>query len=352
MKLLGTIAVHVKGEAVLRRPGLWERIRKAFGGDPDLRTGRMKASIEAEAVVDAVRDALRSLGATNAVSLVIDDLVLFQDKDGRPDDLGDLFLAFHEHSAALGAGFGVLRLAVEHVEAGLHLVLEVQARTEHAASEPAVRVIVSGRLADLEPKRGEDAAAYRARVEPLTRDRTAIDVATAQFESFVERVRGAIAAAMPEARAEVKKAEAQIVRPSDKAPASHQPTDRNYDPYVAYYPSPMFGVLDTLMWVSVFSMMSHPHVHVVNHQGDTLGTADQPAVETAPDPAPAEADDPGAGGADGDGAADAGDASDAGDVGGDLGGSDGGLDVGGGDVGGGDFGGGDFGGGDFGGGDF
>jgi hypothetical protein len=155
VKLLGTIAVHVKGEAILRRPGLWERIRRAFGGEPDLRTGTMKASLEAEAIVDAVRDALRSIGATNAVSLVIDDLVVCQDKEGRPDDLGDLFLAFHDSSAAIGAGFGLLRLAVEHVEAGLHLVIEVQARTEHAAAEPAVRVIVSGRLSDLgRPGRG------------------------------------------------------------------------------------------------------------------------------------------------------------------------------------------------------
>ena len=179
MKLLGNIAVHVKGEAILRRPRLWEKVKRTFGGEPDLRTGKMQAALEAEAVVDAVRDALSSLGATNAVSLVIDDLVVFQDKEGRPDDLGDLFLAFHDSSSAIGAGFGMLRLAVEHVEAGLHLVIEVQARTEHAASEPAVRVIISGRLHDLEPRKGEDAAAYRGRIEPLTRDKTAINVATA-----------------------------------------------------------------------------------------------------------------------------------------------------------------------------
>jgi hypothetical protein len=332
VKLLGTIALHVKGEAILRRPGLWERLRRAFGGEPDLRTGRMKASLEAEAVVDAVRDALRAIGVANAVSLVIDDLVVFQDKEGRPDDLGDLFLAFHDHSSAIGAGFGMLRLAVEHVEAGLHLVVEVQARTEHAATDPAVRVIVSGRLHDLEPRRGEDAAAYRARVEPLTRDRGAIDVARAQFESFVGRAADAIAAAMPEARVEVQRAEAQIVRPSDKvAPAEPRPDGRHYDPYVAYYPSPLYPVLDTLMWVSIFSMWHHPGVVVVNHAGDPLGHADTPAVEHAPDPTPAEAG--------GDVGADAG-ADAGGEAGGDAGGDGGGLD-------GGDFGGGDFG--DFGG---
>jgi hypothetical protein len=341
VKLLGTIAVQVKGEAILRRPGLWDRIRRAFGGDPDLRTGRMKAALAAEAVVDGVRDALRAIGVSNAVSLVVDELVVFQDREGRPDDLGDLFLAFHEHSAAIGDGFGLLRLAVEHLEAGLHLVLEVQARTEHAASEPAVRLIVSGRLHELEPRPGEDAAAYRARVEPLTRDKAAVDVARLQFESFVARAANAIAAAMPEARVEVQKAEAQIVRPSAKAaPAEPRPGARNYDPYVAYYPSPLYPVLDTLMWVSLFSMWHHPDVVVVNHVGDALGHADSPAVEHAPDPVPAEAgghdgDHGDAGGhhEHGDAGGDHGDAGgldggDAGDAGGFDGGDAGGFDVG------------------------
>lgn len=294
MKLLGTVAVHVKGEVILRRPRLWERIKGAFGGEPDLRTGKTRASLEAEAVVDSVRDALRSLGATNAVSLVIDDLVFFHDRDGRPDDLGDLYLAFHNYSAAVGAGFGILRLAVEHAEAGLHLVLEVQARTEHASTEAAVRVVIAGRLQDLEPRPAEDAAAYRARVEPLIKDKATFDVARAQFESFVARVRDAIAAAMPEGRAEVERAEAQIVRPDEHAVAraaagrgnAPRPTDRNYDPYLAYYPSPMVSVLDTMMWMSIFSMHAHPDVVVVNHHGDTLGHVDTPGVEHLPDPTP------------------------------------------------------------------
>ena len=294
MKLLGTIAVHVKGDEILRRPRLGERIKRAFGGEPDLRTGKTRASLEAEAVVDAIRDALSSLGATNAVSLVIDDLVFFHDRDGRPDDLGDLYLAFHDYSAAVGAGFGILRLAVEHALAGLHLVLEVQARTEHASTQAAVRVVVAGRLQDLEPKPDEDAAAYRARVEPLIKDKATFDVARVQFESFVARVRDAIAAAMPEGRAEVERAEAQIVRPDEGAVAraaagqgnAPRPTDRNYDPYLAYYPSPMVSVLDTMMWMSIFSMHSHPDVVVVNHHGDTLGHIDMPGVEHVPDPTP------------------------------------------------------------------
>jgi hypothetical protein len=317
MKLAGTVTVRVNGEDVLRTPRFWDKLKQTFGATPDLRTGQRKAALEAAAVVDSVRDALRTLGATNAVSLVIDDLVLFQDRDGRPDDLGDLFLAFHEQSDALGGDFKLLRLAVEHVEAGLHLVIEVQARGEHPADEAAVRVVIAGRLHELEPRKGEDAATYRARVEPLTKDTGAVEVARAQFESFVHRVRDAIARAMPEAHAEVAQAEARIQRPGGKPAAAPAPTERNYDPYESYYPNPLDGMMSMMMWTAIFSMAMPPHVTVVNETGEPVGTADTPGIEHA-DPAPAEAQDLAS---EGDFGGDVG-----GDAGGDFGGDFGGFD--------------------------
>lgn len=318
MKLYGTIAVHVAGEDILRRAGLFDRMRRAFGGNPDLRTGNMRASLEASAVVDAVRAALGDVGANNAVSLVIDDLVLFQDRDRRGDDLGDLFLAFHEHSAAIGGdGFRLLRLAVEHEEAGLHLVLEVQARTEHAAGESAVRVIVSGRMQAFEPRAGETAEAYKRRVEPLMADTTAVAAARMSFESFVNRVRDAIARAMPEARAEMISADAQLVKVGETQPRRRGaratqapgPNDPHYDPHEANYPNPMLGMLGMMMMGSMMTSMM------------MMGMAPMTVVD--PSGAPVEPD-PGA-----DAGADGGDAG-AEDFGGDPGGME--ADAGGGDL--------------------
>jgi hypothetical protein len=284
MKLTGSVAVRVAGEVILRKPRFWDKVKRAFGGEPDLRTGAMRAALEAGAVVDAVRDALISLGATNAVSLVVDDLVLFQDREGRPDDLGDLFLAFHEQSAAIGGEFKLLRLAVEHVEAGLHLILEVQARGEHPAEEAAVRVVIGGRIAAFEPKRGESADAYRARVEPLAKDSATIELARMQFDSFVARVRDAIAAAMPEAHAMVVRAELQVRRPSERPAAEPSPTAPTYDPYYAYYPSPLWVVSDMIMWSALWSMTMHSHVTVIDHAGHALGNLDSPGIsEDMPD---------------------------------------------------------------------
>jgi uncharacterized membrane protein YgcG len=330
MKLFGTVNVHVAGEEILRQPGFLDKVKKAFGGSPDLRTGKMRASLEATAVVEAVRAALRTLGVSNAVSLMVDDIVLFQDREGKDDDLGDLFIAFHEQSSALGGGFSILRLAVETHEAGLHLVLEVQAQSEHAASDPAVRVVASGRIAALEPRRGEDADTYRARVEPLVADRQGLEVARIQFEAFVDRVREAIARAMPGARVELARAEARVERPSARAdaqqPVQQNPRSRDYDPYMAYYPSPMGSLLSTMMWMSVFSMAMPPHYVVVDHHNHPTGHTDDPGAQHA-DP--------------GDSGGDHGDASGGDDLmsHGDSGDGGGGFFDGGGDFGGGDFGG-------------
>jgi hypothetical protein len=350
MKLYGAIAIHVHAEDILRTPRFFEKIKQAFGGKPDLRTGRQRAALEATAIVEAARDALRRLGATNAISLVIDDTVLFQDRDGEPDDLGDLFLAFHDNSSVFGEGFDELRLAVEHREAGLHVVMELQARSVHPRGVPAMRLVISGRVEALTPRRGEDADAYRQRVEPLANDVKALEMYRVQFTAFVDRVRDALATTMPTARVEVETAEPRIVRPDPDAarrdPQQESPDSRGYDPYLYYYPSPMFFVTDMLMWSALFSMAMPPHFTVVDSHNHVQGFADDPGIQSGPtaSDAPAGGDDNYWSGDDQAG----GDAG--GDVGGDAGGDAGGGSWWDGDAGGGDAGGGDFGGGDFGGG--
>lgn len=246
MKLFSTIRVDMNEHEILEQPGVIARLRKAFGGQPDLRTGKMRAALEAAMLIDAHRRALAELGATDAVALVLDDLVLFEDRDRRPDDLGDLFLAFHEYAPAIDTDFKSLRLTVEHREAGVHYVVEMQARPEYPKGEAPVRIIVSGRLADLEPRPGETADAYRARVEPLVRDRIGFQVAQASFDSFVTRLRDAIARSLPDARVRVLPPALAPAKPAARGERP-RPEDRDYDPHEAYYPNPMLGMLGLSM---------------------------------------------------------------------------------------------------------
>jgi hypothetical protein len=245
----------------------------------------VKTSLEAAMVVEATRSALKRVGATNAISLVIDDNVLFQDREGRDDDLGDLYIAFHSNAPVFGRDFSMLRLAVEHVEAGLHLVLEIQARSVHPDDEPAARVVISGRVKAFEPRPGEDADAYRVRVEPLTQNAATYEMHRSQFETFVSRVADAMRGALPEARVEIRAADALVQRPS-RVPApvpAPPPTSPQYDPHDRYYPNPFGNVLTAMMWGSLFMMALPPHVTIVNERGEELGSPDEVGPETGRD---------------------------------------------------------------------
>ncbi|AUX20850.1 hypothetical protein SOCEGT47_013260 [Sorangium cellulosum] len=279
MRLIGQIHVTPKGSVIQRNPSLWEKLKRSIGATVDLDTDRVRVELEATAVVEQVRRALGRLGVSNALSLIIDDTVIFQDTDGKPDDLPDLVLALSEHASVFGRGFDELRFAAEHEEAGLHLVIETRARTEHDQDEPAAIVSVGGRVRDLEPRPGESADDYRRRVEPLAKDAALFETARLQFESFVGRLEDALKTSMPEARVEQRHADARVVHgaPAEGAGAQEvNPTHPAYDPFLVYYPpSPLGVMLDMMLLTSFMHMLSPPHVIVMNPAGTMLGTAQE-----------------------------------------------------------------------------
>lgn len=286
MRLVGQIHVYIAGKVVEREPSRWERLKSRLGGSLDLSTDRLRNEMEASAVVDQVRRALTRLGVTNALKLVIDDQVVFQDTEGKADDLPDLIVALADHASVFGRGFKELRFAAEHEEAGLHLVVETRARTEHQGTEPAAVVSVGGRIRALEPQPGESADSYRARIEPLTRDRAALEAARLQFQSFVGRLESALTAAMPEARVEEQRADAQLVRaPARDLDRKEEPVrdvaHPRYDPFALYYPSPLGMMADALILTSLMHMAFPPAIMVVNPAGAALGPVGTPAAGPA-----------------------------------------------------------------------
>jgi hypothetical protein len=290
--------------------------------------------LEAAAIVDQARVALKRLGVENAVSLVIDDTVIFSDTQGRPDDLGDLMIAMSEHAPVFGAGFRTIRLAAEHEQAGVRYVIEIHCVAEHSKEEPAARVYVGGRIAELEARPGETAESYRDRVASRISEPALLDAARRQFEAFVARVADAVRATFPEGRVIEADATAKVVRPTAAADRAQRPQPGHpaYDPYANYYPSPFEPMLSGLMLGMFMSSAFHPpFIHVVHPSGAPIGTADQLGNHAgeldadAPDPGVAEADyggdgDYGGGGAEADVGGDFGDGGDFG--GGDFGGFD------------------------------
>ena len=152
---------------------------------------------------------------------------------------------------------------------------------------------MGGRIRELEPKTGESADAYRARVEPLAKDAGLLETARMQFQSFVSRLEAALHAALPEATVEEKRADAVVVRPTTQpTEPTRDPRSPVYDPYAVYYPSPMSTVLDVMLITSfMHMMMPPPMIMVVHPSGAPIGGAD--TIKDHPEAVEASAHDPG-----------------------------------------------------------
>jgi hypothetical protein len=280
MRLVAQLYATVPSNVVSRDPSLFEKMKRGLGGRVDLTTDQVENQLEATTIIDAVKRTLVRLGVGNALSLVIDDTVIFQDTDGKADDLPDLIAALADHASVFGRGFRELRFAAEHEEAGLHLVIEARARTRHHRDEPAAVVSVGGRIRALEPRSGETAEAYRTRVEPLTKDPAAFEATRHAFDSFVARFKVAFAAVMPEATIAEREPEVRLVKAPDRGvvapesasgPQALSPTHPAYDPFLVYYPSPMGLMLDAMLFTSFMNMMMPPPVLIMTPMGAPLG---------------------------------------------------------------------------------
>lgn len=202
MRFVSRIEVFLPGDIIERAPGVWDRF-KAVWQPVDLGTDRMRDRIEAATFVYELRGALDELGIDNARSLVIDGTTVFHDGRRMEGDLPDLMLALSDHVSLFGERSQELRLSVEHEEAGLQLVIDAAVTSEHGKDTPSACIEVVGQPSEVNPRRGESAAEYRARIEPLVRDATLSTTLRMQFGAFVSRLQDALARAFTETRFEV-----------------------------------------------------------------------------------------------------------------------------------------------------
>ncbi len=290
MKFESKISLVAQGEVIRREVGFWDRFKKVFGQNPSLETDRVQTLMTTAHLLAGVEKTLVSAGITNAIALVIDGKVLFEDKAGRADDVGDLFLAFYENEALYGGDFEEVILTVEHREGGLHFVLELSARGEHKSDESTVDVRVSARVADLEPRPGEDPKAYGDRVAALASSPAFTEGHRLQFDSWVGKLRGALAAALPDAKVSDASVQARVERPEKRAgglvPRRGQ---AGYDPYRVYRPNPLEDVMTDAFWRAMVGWAWHPSYAVVDDSGAVVGTTEA-FVHVAAEPEPTQVD--------------------------------------------------------------
>ena len=222
VRFVSRIDVFLPGDVVERAPGLWDHL-KAMWQPLDLGTERMRDRIEAATFVYELRNAFESLEIDNARSLVVDGTTVFHDSRGVDGDLPDMVLALSDHVSLFGERSQELRLSVEHEEAGLRMILDAIVTPEHGREAPSARLVIVGQLVELDPRPGESAAAYRARLEPLVTDVKLARTLRLQFGAFVSRVQEALGRTFDETRLEVStevlEADA-MVREEVTAPAS------------------------------------------------------------------------------------------------------------------------------------
>jgi hypothetical protein len=202
MRFVSRIDVFLPGDIVTRAPGVWDRF-KSIWQPVDLGTDRLRDRIAGATFVYELRGALDELGIDNARSLVVDGVTVFHDARKVEGDLPDLILALSDHVSLFGDGSQELRLSVEHEEAGLYLVMDAAVTSEHGKNAPSARIDVVGQPSEVNPRRGESAAEYRARIEPLVRDSKLTTTLRLQFGAFVSRLQEALGRVFTETRFEV-----------------------------------------------------------------------------------------------------------------------------------------------------
>ena len=202
MRFVSRIEVFLPGDIIERAPGVWDRFRSIWQ-PVDLGTDRMRDRIEGATFVYELRGALDELGIDNARSLVVDGVTVFHDAHKVENDLPDLLLALSDHVSLFGDRSQELRLSVEHEEAGLYLVIDASVTSEHRKDTSSARIEVVGQPSELNPRRGESAADYRARIEPLVSDAKLATTLRLQFGAFVSRVQEALGRVLTETRFEV-----------------------------------------------------------------------------------------------------------------------------------------------------
>lgn len=202
MRFVSRIDLYLPGDILKRSPTAWDKLQSLWT-TVDLQTDRERSRVEAATIVYDFRRVLDDLGIDNARSLIIDGETVFHDQRGEPGDLPNLILALSEHTAIFGSGAQELRFSVEHEEAGLRLVFEATVVSEHPRGAASARVSVLGEVIEFEPKPGESADAYRARVHPFIAEPARRLALRLQFGSFISRLQDALERRFSEARISV-----------------------------------------------------------------------------------------------------------------------------------------------------
>lgn len=182
-----------------RSSSMWGRVMRAFGGAEPTSEGA-RSALEITSLVAELYSALGKLGVHNAISLIVDEQVIFRDNAGKKDDLRDLVAALAARAPKIAAGFRRMTLAVEHDVGGLHAVIEVVGERDDRTGAAVLHVHTGARLRDLSPAPGETTDGYRKKLAPIVGDPVLVEADARAFTAFTERLQTTMQSAFPEGK--------------------------------------------------------------------------------------------------------------------------------------------------------
>ena len=249
-----------------------ERLGALFGKKPDLQTGTESLTVTAVAVLDGVVAALGSVNINNAVSLIVDETMIFIDLDDRDNDAG-VMRRTAEKSEAFGADFEEMHIVFDHKQPGLHTLIDVCVKSKVSVGKEEMQITLSSRLSDLFAG-NESSFQYSSRVGKFMRQKGGLTGFASVQSSLTERIASALSSRLPGIKARcippaiklMQPTEAQlaglryvlfgpaVTPPSYRPVPLHRRTGKLADAYYYYYYDPYFELLS---WILVRNMIKN-----------------------------------------------------------------------------------------------
>ena len=214
MHLTAQARIFLPGEDVFRKPTFWDKIGGFFGGEADLRTGEIQLTQGVLALTEQVQQALALAKIRNAVTLVIDTDVIYQDVDDLEDDADLLVKAARDNADRFARGFQVLRAVFEHEVDGLHALIEITVRAKAKKAEPIATVSVGARIQELRPKDGESLDDAKERIGKALGNAQLVPTYRNALNNLMNKIGAGLQRVFASGHVEVDPADAQVVRPS------------------------------------------------------------------------------------------------------------------------------------------
>jgi hypothetical protein len=280
-----------------RRKGPIEWVRALFGAQIDLRSGREELTVGALWLVEGLVEAFAAMGVDDVISFIVDEEVVYLDAEDVPGDL-PMILRAAERSGVLDRKFHEMHLVLAHRSEALHTIIDCQVKNGVLLGEAEMTIALSGRIRELQIRRGETARRYAERVQAFAAGGETFEPTRRELDALTERIANELTSVLRGAKVTREAAAVQLVRPDARQVGRfgrlgfggevRTPTYRAIptarrdgaydDPFYYYHHDPYY---DFTSYLLVDSMIHHgawrsPHVRVVDPAGAALFAGDDP----------------------------------------------------------------------------